>query len=646
MTLTTSMKRSAVLRLRLTAIAAALACHGFAAAQAEQQLPPIVITGSPIIESNRTDAFGSLATEVTSSQVRDLNALDLSSALRRTPGVSVSRFNPVGSFGGDEGGAVFVRGLGASRPGSEIKTYVDGIPLYMGVWNHPLLDLIPVNGIDRVTVYKGPQPQTFGNTFAAIDVTPLRATREGFSADGRLSAGSFSTVVEQASLQLRQGDFGFALAQGTARSDGSRPEGDGKLSNLLGRVEYRLTPQWSLGATFLYADNKVSDPGEDGNPATKTGRFDTRGDFTAVSVSHDHERARGSLQVYDNSGQGNSHDNPSQADTLSKFRLSGVRWNETVQPWADGEIVAGIDVDRMSGSVAFAGFTAFDGVSLRLTSPHVALSQAVSLGGGWKATPSAGVRFYDHSVYGHSTAPHAGVVVDHGDALSLRLNAARGLNHPGLDAALLNAIVPPLAGAPTSWRDLQPERMDHVEMGARWSPQPGSSIDVAVFNDQLKDRYVFAFPPAVAMPSFTNLGDYSVRGAELTVQHAIGKAWSLFGGLTLLDPSRSDLPYAPRRALSLGANWRQGPWRLSADAQAQSEMFTLKRDRADGSTNTGRVGGFAVVNLRTAYALPRLLGPRGEVFLALENLADRSYAYRPGYPMPGRSVQIGVHLSL
>ena len=58
---------------------------------APKSLEKVVVTGSPIIESSRIDAFGSLTTEVGASQVRDLNALDLSSALRRTPGVIVSR---------------------------------------------------------------------------------------------------------------------------------------------------------------------------------------------------------------------------------------------------------------------------------------------------------------------------------------------------------------------------------------------------------------------------------------------------------------------------------------------------------------------------------------------------------------------------
>lgn len=615
------------------------------AAQAQTTDPQRVeITGRPIVEANRVDAYGALATDVGEAQVRDLNAIDLSSALRRTPGVAVSRFNPVGSFGGDEGGAVYVRGLGASRPGSEIKTYVDGIPFYMGVWNHTLLDLLPVNGMERISVYKGPQPQVFGNTFAAIDLTPRRARQPGLAGNVRLAAGSFSTFVEQADLAWGGDATEFSIAQGHARSDGHRDDADGKLDNVMARGTLRLAPAWSVGALVLGADNQVSDPGVEGDPATKTGRFNTRGTLGALSLAHEHGHWQGRLQVYENHGVGH-WDNPTAAVVHSTFRMSGLRWRETAKPWPGGQVDAGLDIDRMDGSVAFNGFTAFDGQTQRLTSPHAAVAHTFALGSGWTATPSAGARLYRHSVYGNSTAPHAGVVVVDGGALALRLNTARGLSHPDLAAALLNAIVPPLAGAPDSWRALQPERMDHTEMGARWSPTRDTSLDVALFEDRLKNRYVFAFPPTVAVPSFTNLGDYRVRGAEATWQQNWGAQWSSFVGVTLLDPSLADLPYAPEQALGAGVTWRAGAWRVSADAQAQSRMFVLNKARADGAPNTVAVGGFGVLNLRAAYALG-LLGPRGEVFVALENLADRRYAYRPGYPMPGRSGQVGVNLSL
>jgi iron complex outermembrane receptor protein len=605
----------------------------------------ITITARPVLDAQRVDAYGALSTEVGPEQLRDLNAVDLSSALRRTPGVQVSRFNPVGSFGGDEGGAVYVRGLGASRPGSELKTYVDGLPFYMGPWNHALLDLLPVQGMERISVHKGPQPQSFGNTFAAVDLRPRRGTREGLQGDLHLAGGRYGTLIEQATLSGRFGAGEFSLAQGHAESDGHRPAADGRLDNGLLRGSVGLGAGWRIGALLLAADNSVHDPGVEGNPASRSGRYDTRGTLASVSIEHSHGANHGRLQLYRSKGAA-VWDNPgANSLTRSTFELSGLRWREQFVPWAGGQLDAGLDVDRLQGSVAFGPFVAFDNTTLRLNAPYIGLAQTVALGSGWSVQPSGGLRLYRHDVFGNHSAPHAGVVLARGEALALRLNFARGLNFPGLDAALLNAIVPPLAGAPLSWKQLAPERMDHAELGVRWSPAAGSSVDLALFEDRLQNRYVFAFPPAVALPSFTNLGAYRIRGAELSWQQRLSPSLSTYSGLTLLSPTLDDLPYAPRRAASLGLTWQQGAWRVSADAQAQGAMFTLNKARADGAPNTARVGGFAVLNLRMALALP-VLGPRGEVFVAIENLADREYAYSPGYPMPGRAAQLGVNLSL
>jgi iron complex outermembrane receptor protein len=45
--------------------------------------------------------------------------------------------------------------------------------------------------------------------------------------------------------------------------------------------------------------------------------------------------------------------------------------------------------------------------------------------------------------------------------------------------------------------------------------------------------------------------------------------------------------------------------------------------------------------VRPAWRLPWLEG-RATVFAAIENLFDTAYAYRPGYPMPGTSLQVGI----
>jgi iron complex outermembrane receptor protein len=124
-----------------------------------QSVPNLVVTAKPDIAEIEIDKFSSTSAVITDETIRDLHAADLASALRNTPGTQISRYNPVGSFGGAEGGSVFIRGMGLSRPGSEIKTYIDNVPMYMPIWNHALLDLLPVNGMKDITIYKSAQPQ-------------------------------------------------------------------------------------------------------------------------------------------------------------------------------------------------------------------------------------------------------------------------------------------------------------------------------------------------------------------------------------------------------------------------------------------------------------------------------------------------------
>ncbi len=607
-------------------------------------LPEIVVLGSAVIETAPIDPFGSIKTVVTERQLSDLNAIDLAAALRRTPGVTISRFNPVGSFGGDEGGAVFIRGMGASRPGSEIKTYIDGAPFYMGVWNHSLLDLLPLNGVARIDVHKGPQPQAFGNTFAAIDVAPVQATEDGVAGNLRLSGGSFGTLIEQGQFAVKTDRFDATVSQGFARSDGHREDADGRLLNGIGRFGFRLNDAWKLGLTVLHADNTASDPGRIGAADSKTGRFDTRGTLAGLTLSHTHGKIQGSIQGYANDGAGDWVDNPAQADVHSTFRMSGIRWRERVAPWPGGTIEAGLDLDRLQGTVTFDTFEAFDGETQQVISGIAGLSQVLPIGSGWEVVPSAGVRLYGHSVLAGASAPYGGIQVGHADLFSLRFSAARGINYPGLDAALLNTIVEPLAGAPDSWRDLEAETLNHLELGARTTAIPGGTLDVTLFEDRFENRYVFAFPPAVSLPSFTNLGAFTIQGLEAYWQQELADAWSFFAGLTLLDASIDTHPYVPEQMASFGLVARFAGWRFAADAQVQSDMFVLSTARADGAANTEQVDGFSVLNLRVGYTAAFMAAPV-ELFIALENVLDAEYAFRPDYPMPGRGGQLGVSVA-
>ncbi|MCK9607925.1 MAG: TonB-dependent receptor plug domain-containing protein [Methylomonas sp.] len=608
------------------------------------------VIANPIIDENKLDAFSDISAVVSDEQIRDQNAVDLASALRRTPGVQISRFNPVGAFGGNEGGGVFIRGMGNSRPGSEINTYIDGIPLLMGVWGHPLLDFLPVNGMQSITVYKSPQPYLNGNNFASINLETKQVVQDGIHGHGRFSGGYFGTFIEQADITGKQGDLDFSLAQGYSTSNGHRHNADGELKNVMGSVGYRLNQNWKIGSHFLYVNSQAGDPGNIQLAQPTDPRYNTEAGLVSMDLSHQHASVHGDLKLYMNTGRGDwlAYQDPGRGnptvDTLSDFDMYGLRWKETLAPWRGGELIGGVDSDWTSGGISDVNHSApansfsYDTPTFRLTSPFVALNQTFQLSQDWALVPSAGVRYYDHSRFDSESSPHAGISLA-SDRVTLFANFSRGIHFPGLEVPTLAKYIVPLGD---TWRDLRAEEVQHAEFGGKFTPFDGTQIDLSFFNDRVKNRYVFRFFPGA--PTFLSLGEYAMRGFEGSFKQDIMQDWSVFAGVTLLDPSINNLPYTPERMVSVGLNGRIEKVRLNFDAQYQSETFTLNRDRNANDSNTQTVASFVVVNARAAYPIP-LLGKQGEVFIAAENLLSRDYSYRQGYPMPGRWGQIGISAS-
>lgn len=367
----------------------------------------------------------------------------------------------------------------------------------------------------------------------------------------------------------------------------------------------------------------------------------------SAGIAHEHDNARGEFRIYSNRGEGNWLNQPApDGDTLTDFQMSGLRWKEQFSLWRGGTIIAGIDYDRTSGDVKYnrvapAPRGSFDTPTFTITSPYVGLSQQIELSPEWALVPSVALRYYDSNQFESKTSPLAGLSLV-SEKLTVFANVSRGINYPGLEAPSLSKLIKPLG---TSWQRLSAEELDHSEIGFKVSPSSSTEIDASIFSDKVKNRYVFGFPPAVPPPpQFINLGSYRVNGIELAIRQAITEEWMVFGGLTLLDPSIDNLPYAPDQAFTLGITGQAGPIRVAFDAQYQSEVWALTRARAAGAVNTQKVEGFTVANLRLAYPLPAL-GKKGEVFVFIENLFNASYEFRPGYPMPGTWAQIGLTAS-
>lgn len=652
----------------LSPIALALASllpSSFAMAQTNDNL---VVTASPILESNSVDGFSGYSSRVGESQIKELGALDLAAALRMAPGVQISRYNEVGSYSGDQGGNVYIRGLGASRPGSEIKTYIDGVPVYMGLWNHPLMDLLPLNAMASVDVQKGPQNMVSGNNFAAIHLQSKRAAQEGVNIQAEASLGSHATRVLRANVLGKQDDVDYLLALGQVASDGARPNADGRLANAMGRIHKQLNHAWRVGASFLSVDNQVGDPGDNRFAVSNTpvgpysfsngvGRNETQTRMLTAFVAHQHGDWKGDFKVYQSTGHNNLQNDANWGTFNSHFNMSGFRWREEFAPWQGGQLVGGVDQESVSGSVSGPHVGAAVGTpfgfgttgsaevpTFRVTSAYAGVNHRFQLSEGWVLKPSAGVRLYNSNVYGSKAAPNAGVSLI-SEQFTLFANYAQALLYPGAETYTLTRAIPMAFAANNGWNQLSPSEDQHTELGFKWQAAANTTLDVSVFQDEISKRYIWSgfYMGAMANPASGTWSNafptYRVSGSEAAVKHAISRDWTVFGGVTTLDSSLSNLPYAPKTALSFGVHGQIQGYRLALDGQRQSSMYSLTQDR--GSFTPSKVDGFTVANARIARPAAAL-GKGGEVYLAINNLFDAKYQYNAGYPMTGRNVRVGV----
>ena len=616
-------------------------------------LDAVEVTGSPIVEATLTDAYGSQKTRVSEAQINDLNAQDLETALRSTPGVNISRFNPIGSFGGGEGGGIFIRGMGSSRPGAEIKTLVDGVPMYMSAWNHPLLDLMPVDAGRAIEVYKSPQPQHFGNAFGVVNLVPKEKTGEGFVTKGHLAAGKWSTRVGSAEHGGRTEKVDYYLGCGYRSSEGHREDADGEVKNAYGRLGMVLNSHWDLGFFTLWNDNEAKDPGVEGaDPALRDGTYETGAWLTTATLSNSFEMADGEIKFYRNSGRGDWLDNPTAVpgvleDMYNDFLFYGVKAKESFRFKNGATILVGLDYDYSEGDcdteLSDGSMDLWDGHDFTLVSPYAAVSRVLG-DEAFYVIPSAGMRYYANSDFHNEVAPHAGLVCGYGET-EIHANYSRGVVYPGLEVVLLSEKDIPLLG--NSWKDLNAEKTDHYEVGISQKFNTVALLDLTLFYDDGSDRYLIV-PPPPGPPRFDNVDDFSIRGAELSLALYPAPQLALFAGLTLLDTDPSDLPYAPETTLSTGLNWSFfRAFKLSLDASFLSSMQVNSQARKGGTGNTNSVDSYCLVNGKLSYAFQAMGGRvQGELFVAGENLTDVSYEYLPGYPMPGVSAMTGVNVRL
>jgi hypothetical protein len=165
---------------------------------------------------------------------------------------------------------------GLHPPGSEIKMYIDGVPMYMGPWSHPLLDLCLWTWPRPARMSSRARSQTVGNTFSAINLVPKQHTRRAQHHRGRrgrqLTAPWPRGLSHAGAQRLRTYQLGESFATPTATAT-TPTAPDSGFANMGHAAQRHLVRPPARVAMDNYADDPGADtPGAVPRAATKPAR--------------------------------------------------------------------------------------------------------------------------------------------------------------------------------------------------------------------------------------------------------------------------------------------------------------------------------------------------------------------------------------
>ncbi len=599
----------------------------------------IEVSASPIADAEIFEKDGANSVIVGPDQLDRLGATDLPTALRQVPGVTISRYSPVGAYGGAQGGSVYIRGAGTARPGGEIRIYTDGVPRESGVWSHPLMDIVPIDFAQQITVAKNPQPQNFPGSFGAVDIKTKRRYEEGHEGEINLAYGRFNTLLMSGSAGGKIDIFDYYAGMSYKYSEGARTHNEAELRNYYGRAGWQLSSEEHLSYIYQRTDNWVRDPGPDSGTTPERDQFDTQTDTHIVRLESDRDKLKGYSLIYYEDGAIRWHkDHLSESNAFSPAGFSNTDWQNygfrsaydyqfdrltltgSMDSWSEGGDTRNV---RESDDIRIWSYSG----RFFTTAPYLGARYDFDISDSWTLTPSAGTRYYFNSEFDDEAAPCTALTLENKEIVKFFLSHARGVHYPGIYVR---------GTSPLTWKTLEAETMDTTELGSQI--QLGShAVHLSLYRSEIENRM------NSTSEGYLNTGELTTYGVEGAVHLYPHQDLSFFLGGNYSDPVDHPASRLPEATVSAGTIYQiteHLKWNL--DAQYVSTQYAYSMREADPVLE--KLDDYLLLNTKVSLDINAFCNQEGELYVALENLTDQRYEYFQGYPMPGIIWYTGMKL--
>ncbi len=601
-------------------------------------LPGLVVTASRE-EQQHAESPASIAV-IPQADLKNRSVVTLAQALPYAAGATYA------------GGQFDIRGAAglSGGVGSRVLLLLDGHPLLTGDTGELDFEALPVLGVQRIEIVKGPYSALYGSNAlggvinivtSPVPDRPQLAARAYLGAydipsEDRFRSGAALTRGLELEQSLPLGALAGRFFLGRVSDDGFTQ--NGQVSRWLARTELALPgPQGRTSS--LYAIWSQEDVGEFFGwrsadhrlevPTDAVGDWYRMGWLNLGATLNIFARAASSLRLdpylYYDAVQNHFHDN---ADYHRANRM-GSTAQLTLLPGATQSLTLGGEAASTTVTSNILGKPTQTDFAL-FAQDEATIRQSLKV--------SVGARLDRHSVNpGVAEAqfsPKLGLVYRVGPALSLRASASRGFRAPSPVEQFVSTIQYGVHVVPNP--DLRAEHVSAGEVGATATPVPRLWLDAAIFLSEYRDLIQPApVPGQFFVFQFRNVDRARVRGLDLESRLALlPDVLSLDATYMYLDTrdllTDEALPYRSRHTGTASLELMQGL--LALDLQYRSRVDQVLQYPLDPRGSTKLLGA------RAAYRVGQLL-----LQLRASNLLQERYVdLQERFPGAPRSVLLMV----
>lgn len=586
-------------------------------ALAQQQkivLAPLVVTASRL-DQPLTDTIAH-TTVITQKDIRESQAVDLPSLLRREAGFEFVQNGGIGTSS-----SIFMRG----GDGRQTLILIDGVRVGSATLGTTSIEHVMLDQVDRVEIVRGNVSALYGAS--AIGGVIQIFTKQGYGApraEARAMAGSrgtnrvsggYSGSVDDTRFSLNVSRFqtnGFSAID-TRQAPRANPDNDGyRNESFSGQLSRRLAAGHEIGLRAYQSAGNVNFDSAFGAPTNLHTLDATLSSYALYSENQFTSSWKSRVTVAQGADRSTSFTNGVRTGRFNTENMQYL-WQNDFSLARGHAITAGLErqqqrvdsttVYQVTGRNVNGAVLAYSG---RLNAHQL----------------QASIRRDLYSDFGGADTWLMGYgyeIIPRWKLTAMRSNA--------FTAPTFNQLFFPGFGNPS----LQPEKALSNELGLQYAAGT-HLLRLALFRTEYRNL-IQSVMVAPGVFQSLNIGQARVEGTELSYTGRFD-GWDIRTSLTAQDPINTATGAQLRRRGktfgNLSVNTTLSGWRLGAETIVGSSR--PDNDIVSGAPVT--LGGYTVVNLTARYPLAK------NTFIAvrLENAFDEHYQIAHGFNTPGRGL--------